>query len=193
MIVSSPENLRRTREQSFTVQGIKTRHRRRAEGIRPGDRILYYVIGGMGFAATATVTGSMFEERSRIWTSSRRDEVYPWRIRIRPDHVLEEGHWVQAKDLAFRLEYVKRWPPEHWPLAFQGHLHELPKVDFQLIENEILRVKRRQPGAAARLPAAGARSEPVPLQPAPAVPVPAPAAEGPGPEPEAEVLEAIGE
>jgi len=40
---------------------------------------------------------------------------------------------------------VKKWPPEHWPLAFQGHLHQLPKADFALLEDEILRLIRRQP------------------------------------------------
>jgi len=59
---------------------------------------------------------------------------------------------VLAKYIAYRLEYVKKWPPEHWPLAFQGHLHQLPKTDFTLLEDEILRLVRR---ARATDPVAG--------------------------------------
>jgi hypothetical protein len=93
----------------------------------------------MGFAATCTLTSSMFEERTHIWRTARREEDYPWRIGIRPDHVLEEQDWVPAKELAYRLEYVRKWPPEHWTLALQGHLHQLPQKDFKLIEDEIRR------------------------------------------------------
>src|SRR6266851_5584837 len=120
MIVSSPENFRKTRDHGFTAQGVKVRHRRRVETMRQGDRVLYYVAGRMAFAATATVTSPMYEDHTPIWRTARREEDYPWRVRMRPDAVLEEADWVPAKDVAYRLEYVRKWPPEHWTLAFQG-------------------------------------------------------------------------
>jgi len=145
MVVSSPENFRKSQQLGFSVQGIKSRHRRRVEQMRSGDRLLYYVTGRMAFSATVTLTSSMFEERSLIWRSARRDEVYPWRIRIRADQVLQEPVWILARELAYRMEYVRKWPPEHWTLAFQGHLHQLPQKDFKLIEDEFLRVNRPSP------------------------------------------------
>jgi predicted RNA-binding protein len=141
MIVSSPDNFRKTRDHGFTLQGIKSRHRKRAETIRSGDRLLYYVTGRMAFAATCTVGSSVFEEHSHIWRSARREEDYPWRVRMRPDHILDEDEWVPAKELAYRLEYVRKWPPEHWTLAFQGHVHQLPQKDFKLIEDELRRTQ----------------------------------------------------
>jgi EVE domain-containing protein len=144
MIVTSPENYRKSRELGFTVQGLKSRHRKRAETMRPGDRLLYYVTGRMAFAATTTLSSQMFEEHSHVWRSSRREEDYPWRVHTRPEHVLEESEWVLAKELAYRLEYVRKWPPEHWTLAFQGHVHQLPQKDFKLIEDEIRRTESRR-------------------------------------------------
>jgi hypothetical protein len=41
------------------------------------------------------------------------------------------------------MEYVRRWPPEYWPLAFQGNLHILPKSDFELLEQEMHKVKSK--------------------------------------------------
>ena len=35
------------------------------------------------------------------------------------------------------MEYVQKWPPEHWRLAFQGNVHEIPEGDFELIRAEI--------------------------------------------------------
>ena len=148
MVVSSPDNFRKTREHGFAIQGLKSRHRRRVETMRVGDRLLYYVTGRMGFAATVTVSSPMYEDHTPIWRSSRRDEDYPWRVHIRPDVVLDEVDWVPAKELAYRLDYVRKWPPEHWTLAFQGHIHALPRVDFAVIEDEISRSARRRKSLA---------------------------------------------
>ena len=148
MIVSSPDNFRKTREHGFAIQGLKSRHRRRVETMRVGDRVLYYVTGRMGFAATVTVASPMYEDHTPIWRSSRRDEDYPWRVHIRQDFVLDELDWVPAKEIAYRLDYVRKWPPEHWTLAFQGHIHALPKADFAIIEDEISRTSRRRKALA---------------------------------------------
>ena len=144
MIVTSPENFRKTRELGFSIQGLKMRHRRRVETMKVGDRVLYYVTGRAAFAATITVASPMYEDHTPIWRSVRRDEDYPWRVHIRLDSALEEVDWVPAKDLAYRLEYVRKWPPEHWTLAFQGHIHALPRTDFVIVEDEIVRSARHR-------------------------------------------------
>jgi len=154
MIVSSPDNFRKTRDHGFTAQGIKVRHRRRVETMRQGDRVLYYVAGRMAFAATATVTSPMYEDHTPIWRTARREEDYPWRVRMRPDAVLDEVDWVPAKDVAYRLEYVRKWPPEHWTLAFQGHLHQFAQKDFKLIEDEIRRTRRARATLSQPAPSA---------------------------------------
>jgi hypothetical protein len=144
MVVSSPDNFKRTREHGFSIQGIKSRHKNRVATMHAGDRILYYITGRMAFAATVTVTSTMYEDHTPIWRTDRREEDYPYRVHIRLDQLLEEPEWVLAKHIAFRLDYVKKWPPEHWTLAFQGHLHQLPRADFNLLEDEIVRLTRRQ-------------------------------------------------
>jgi predicted RNA-binding protein len=144
MIVSSPDNFRKTREHGYTIQGLKSRHRRRVEAMRVGDRMLYYVTGRMGFAATVTVASPMYEDHTPIWRSARRDEDYPWRVHIRADMVLDDAEWVPAKELAYRLDYVRKWPPEHWTLAFQGHIHMLNRNDFAIVEDAIASNVRRQ-------------------------------------------------
>ena len=148
MVVSSPDNFRKTREHGFSIQGMKSRHRRRVETMRSGDRILYYVTGRAAFAATVTVASPMYEDHTPIWRSSRRDEDYPWRVHIRQDVVLDEVDWVPAKEIAYRLDYVRKWPPEHWTLAFQGHIHALPRADFVIIEDEISRSSKRRKALA---------------------------------------------
>lgn len=144
MVVSSPDNFRKTREHGFTIQGLKSRHRRRVETMRVGDRLLYYVTGRMGFSATVTVASPMYEDHTPIWRSARRDEDYPWRVHIRADIVLDDADMVPAKDIAYRLDYVRKWPPEHWTLAFQGHIHMLNRNDFSVIEDAVASSARRE-------------------------------------------------
>ena len=50
-----------------------------------------------------------------------------------------EEDYIDALILAPRLDYVKRWAPEDWPLAFFDSLHLLPQRDFRLIEQEMRR------------------------------------------------------
>jgi hypothetical protein len=61
--------------------------------------------------------------------------------------VLNQEDFIDALELAPRLEYVKRWAPEDWPLAFVDSLHLIPQRDFRLIEGEMRRCissKRRR-------------------------------------------------
>ena len=62
--------------------------------------------------------------------------------------------FIDARQLAPRLDYVRKWPPENWHIAFaQSNLHILPKKDFVLVEEEMRRIKvngsKRHPGGPA--------------------------------------------
>lgn len=147
MIAESPENFEITKSLGFTLYGAGPKHRRRAERMQPDDRMLYYVKGLRKWTATATVTSRSFEERTDIWVPNRRRDVFPYRVKTAPDIVLDEEDYIDALMLAPRLEYVKRWAPEDWPLAFFDRLHLLPQRDFRLIEGEMKRnlsIRRRQ-------------------------------------------------
>ena len=61
--------------------------------------------------------------------------------RIKPDVVLDNSQYIKAGMLAYRLEYIRQWPPEDWHLAFQGNLHLLSKSDFFLLECEMRKIR----------------------------------------------------
>ena len=140
MIVSNAENFRKTQNLGFTVQGLKMQQRRKLQRVGSGDRVLFYVSGLRRFAATATVTSSYFHEETPIW-DPEGGATWPYRIQIKPDISLDDVQYMDANLLAPRLEYVKRWPPENWYMAFQGNLHLLPKSDFMLIEEEMKKLR----------------------------------------------------
>ncbi len=136
IIVSSLDNWRRTAEHGFTVQGMKSRHRKKAERMQPGDKIAYYVTGLKAFAGVATITSTFYEDHAPIWTSSNKkkaDEDYPFRVHIEPELVLNETDFVPAEGVARQMIYARKWPAANWTLAFQGNVHAIPAEDFQLI------------------------------------------------------------
>jgi hypothetical protein len=140
IIVSSVDNFHRTRDLEFTVQGIKSRHRKKAEQMQPGDRIIYYCTGVKAFAGIATITSTFFESDEKIWESGnkkRAGEDYPFRVQIAPDLILDDADFVSAEPLARQMEYAKKWPAEHWTLAFQGNVHLVPEGDYELIRAAI--------------------------------------------------------
>lgn len=140
IIVGSQGNFERTRELGFTVQGMKSRHRKKAALMRPGDKIAYYVTGRKVFAATATVTSTYVEAHERIWQSGdpkKADEDYPFRVQIAPDVIVPDGDAVDAEPIARRMAYVSKWPASSWTLAFQGNVHSIDEADFGLIRDAL--------------------------------------------------------
>ena len=143
LVVGSPENFARTRERGFSVQGFKSRQRKKVvEQMRPGDRLVYYVSQAQAFGATASIDSEGFEDHEVIWRS-KPGEDYPWRVKISPDIVLDEDEWVPSEAVAPGLAYVQKWPAEHWKLAFQGNLREIPDEDFDTLRKAIEAARRR--------------------------------------------------
>lgn len=144
MLVSSAENFEISRAIGFTLAGMKSRHRKKAEQVAPGDRVLFYLTGVQAFGGTATVTGTYAEDRSPLWRSKTGDP-YPFRFPIRPDVILPADRFVPAEPLVHQMAYAQKWPAEHWHLAFQGNVHRLPEADFALIEAALRRAAAREP------------------------------------------------
>jgi hypothetical protein len=143
MVVCNAENFDITRDRGFTILGLKGEHRRKVQRVEAGDLILYYVSGIRRFTATALATSSYTEKTGDdipIWKNEGR-AGWPYRVSIKPEVVLDEPQYIDANILAPRLDYIRRWPPEDWYLAFQGNLHLLPKNDFAIIEQEMRKLK----------------------------------------------------
>ena len=138
ILTGSPENFEATRERGFRVIGMKEMRRRMAEQIEPGDRIVLYVTGVQAFGAIVRVTGEMYEDREKIWPGKPgKVDPYPWRFETEPELVLDDEDQVPAEELAGDLEHCRKWPREHWTLAFQGQLRTVSDADAGLLEERL--------------------------------------------------------
>jgi hypothetical protein len=138
VLTGSLDNFRATGERGFRVIGMKERRRRLAEQVHKGDLIIFYVTGVQAFGGIARVTGDLYEDRSKIWPGKPKNpDPYPWRFETEPVIVLDEEEFVPAETLAQQLEHVRKWPVEHWHLAFQGQLRTVTYKDAIVIERAI--------------------------------------------------------
>jgi predicted RNA-binding protein len=138
ILTGSLENFRINVERGFDVIGFKERRRRQAEEFEPGDQIFFYVTGVQAFGGLARVKSEMFEDRERIWPGKKgKPEIYPWRVEAEPVLILLEQEFVSAEELATELEHVRKWPPDHWHLAFQGQLRTIAEADADLLRDRL--------------------------------------------------------
>ncbi len=138
ILTGSPENFAVTRELGFEVIGCKERRRRQALEMEPGDRIVFYLTRVMAFAASAHITGPLFEDRTPLWPGKPgAADPYPWRLPTTAELVLEQPDWVPAESLVDELEHIGKWPRDHWKLAFQGQLRTVSEADAALLVDRL--------------------------------------------------------
>jgi hypothetical protein len=138
ILTGSPENHAATAAHGYAVIGCKERRRNQAQMIEPGDRIVLYLTRVMRFAAAIRVTGELYEDRAPIWPGKPgKPDPYPWRFATAPELVLDEPAWLPAASLKDDLEHIRKWPAEHWKLAFQGQLRTVSAADAALLMDRL--------------------------------------------------------
>jgi predicted RNA-binding protein len=137
ILTGSLENFRINVERGFDVIGFKERRRIQAAEFEPGDKIVFYVTGVKAFGGIARVTSEMYEDREPIWPPGPKREGYPWRVSAEPVLVLDEERFIPAEGLVSELDHARKWPAEHWHLAFQGQLRTVGEADARLLRERL--------------------------------------------------------
>ena len=140
MVVETLENFRILKDSDFEVFGFQDRFDQMTQSIRENDRILFYLSCIKSWAATATIKSEIFHDESPLYGSESEGELRPNRIKLQPRMILKDDEFIDASAIAPRLDYLKFWYPEDWPLAFIELVHLLPSRDFRLIESEMKRI-----------------------------------------------------
>ena len=146
IVVGSEENMRIAEARGFDIFGFKSTRRGEVAQMRPGDKLIFYLTKIMKFGGLAAVTSEYFEDHTKLFKSGKKpvlsaaegpQEDYPFRVSVKPEIILAPDQYLDVKEIAPRMQYPKKWPPEHWRLAFQGNLHQIPQEDYDLILSEM--------------------------------------------------------
>jgi hypothetical protein len=137
IVVGSPENFEIARERGFDMFGFKSTRRRESAGMRPGDKLIFYLTGVMKFGGVAELTSEVFEDHTPVFkTEKKPGEDYPFRVQTKPDRILDKDQWLDVRSYADRLD-LTRSRGQHWRLAFQGNLHKISDADYETISSDV--------------------------------------------------------
>ena len=134
IVVGSEENMRIAEARGFDIFGFKSTRRSEVSRMQPGDKLIFYLTKIMKFGGLAEVTSDYFEDHAKVFRSVKKaGEDYPFRVKVKPVVILQPDQYLDVKEIAPGMAYTKKWPAQHWRLAFQGNLHEIPPEDFERI------------------------------------------------------------
>ena len=145
MFVETEENATITRQLGYKIFGMGPKYRKRANRMQKNDRVIFYTSLTKKWTASATINKTCFEDTTVVWKPESRPNDFKFRVELKPDYILDESEYLDGLKIGPGLEYVRKWSPENWPLAFWDRLHLLPQRDFNLLEGEMIRIKTGKP------------------------------------------------
>jgi predicted RNA-binding protein len=132
LCVTNQENWEVIRERN--IWGVEERHRNTISKVKPGDRLLIYVMGtkkeneslSPRIVAVYEAVSEVFTDPSRLF----KGKVYPLRIRLRPIAVFSKP--LDFRELVPKLGFIKN--KRMWVGHIRGKaMREIPKVDFETV------------------------------------------------------------
>lgn len=94
----------------------------------PGDKIIFYATGLCQFAGIAEVVESIYQDESQIWSN----DVYPYRVKIKPDIYLDKKQWIDVRSMVNDLDYFKN--KIQWSMHFMQNLRPVSENDYKKIK-----------------------------------------------------------
>ncbi|MBU7038560.1 MAG: EVE domain-containing protein [Theionarchaea archaeon] len=126
--------------QQHKTWGVAERHRNTIARVKPGDHLLFYLVGETLFGqkresaigGEAEAASQVFHDTRKIFssTSLRQKEVFPLRINL--SHVRSFEEEIPFKPLLFDLTFIKN--KRKWSGHIQGRaMRMVPEEDFETI------------------------------------------------------------
>jgi len=132
LCITNEENWEVLREKN--IWGVEERHRNAIAKVKPGDKLLIYVMSTKKeketlppriVAAYEAVSGP-FRDSEKIF----KGKMYPLRIRLKPVAVFPEP--INFKELVPKLDFIKN--KKGWVGHIRGKaMREIPESDFKLV------------------------------------------------------------
>ena len=132
LCVTNQENWEVIREKN--IWGVEERHRNAISKVKPGDRLLIYVMGTKKddeslpprIVAVYEAVSEVFIDSSRLF----KGKLYPLRIRLRPIAVFSKP--LDFRGLVPKLGFIKN--KRMWVGHIRGKaMREIPKGDFETV------------------------------------------------------------
>ena len=138
LIAQNLNEYEKYKSMNFMVCGWPQRFRKRVQRMEIGDNIVLYNYISRKFMGTIRIESNYYiKNEPYIELNDSQSNNYNYYIKTKPEVVLSDIKAIPADNIAPRLEYLQKWSPERWPLAFFDSLHLLPQQDYRLLESII--------------------------------------------------------
>lgn len=144
----APETYRRFTESARNVSGVRSRNRKAAERVRPGDVLIAYMTGVSRWVGLFEVTGRCYDDPTPLF--SDKDDPYSLRFPIETRIWLSPDQGLPIRDPALwsKLSFTRQHQPTSatWTNAVRTSLYKLEDGDAALLSAR-LREQAEQPRA----------------------------------------------
>lgn len=141
--IISPDNFEISRSKHFAIIGYKKRIMRHCSKITHGDKLIFYICGIKKFGAICNVTSSLYIDETPYWLDP--DEIWPCRIKIKPEIVLPKEKMLDILCLIPSLSFIpqKLKQSGNWGIAIRQSPRKISQSDYDLIEHEMKKLQKR--------------------------------------------------
>jgi predicted RNA-binding protein len=124
------------------IWGVSARHKGTIQEVRPGDKLLIYVVSTRlekeiipsKIVAAYEVSSELFEDRTMIFKPNRKGEPYPLRVKLKEVKIFPTP--VEFKPMIQRLTFIKN--KKKWSGHIQGKaMREIPAEDYELLFKQV--------------------------------------------------------
>jgi len=123
------------------VWGVSDRFRGTIERVRPGDRLIFYVMQTKmdkevipsRIVGIFEATSEVYKDSTPIFKAYKGTHSFPNRVRLKPIKIAEKP--VFFKELVPKLSFIKN--KQRWSGYLRRAMVEIPKEDYELIERAL--------------------------------------------------------
>ena len=132
ILVTHPTNFELMKAKNMAA--MKEKRKSFADQVEVGDKVVFYLTKIGKFGGVATFKSKVKEDKSKVFTEEKENEVHPWRFDVKFEKKLDEADYVPSENFKDRLVYLKKWSAKYWKLGFQGNVHEIGKEDWEKLK-----------------------------------------------------------
>ena len=120
---------------SNLIWGVKLNQKKKFEQIEPGDKIIFYLKGGI-FKGIFESNSKMFESYEKLFKPHptwNRNEIFPLRIKIKS--IASSTLETNLIEILGKLSFIKK--KKNWAAYFFRSIIKINKEDYLVIKNSM--------------------------------------------------------
>lgn len=137
MVITTKDDYKCDIKNEFSCMGFPNRNENAVRKMKPGDKIIVYVIKKSVFMAALEVTGEYYYSEKTIWDDPYFFDLWAHRVPTKPLCFIDDvKKGVYIKDIWDNLNFITN--KNKWGSQVMGSFRKLTENDYNVIYNSIM-------------------------------------------------------